>query len=68
MLTFIKTIFQALKILEELTEAGAITPTLLRNLSILYDLRQDIGKKAKTKLVYALKEQGIKALETYDFL
>ncbi|KAI8133656.1 hypothetical protein DUD61_002664 [Geotrichum candidum] len=58
----------ALKILEELTEAGAITPTLLRNLSILYDLRQDIGKKAKTKLVYALKEQGIKALETYDFL
>lgn len=51
-----------------MTEKGIISPTLLVNLSILYDLRQEIGKKAKTQLIYVLKEKGYQALETYEFL
>ena len=45
-----------------------ISPTLLMNLSILYDLRQEIGKKAKNQLLHVLKEKGYQALESYEFL
>lgn len=59
---------KSISTLEELTEQGLISTTLLVNLSILYDLRQEIGKKAKTQLLYALKEKGYKALESYEFI
>lgn len=58
----------AISLLEELTEQGMISSALLVNLSILYDLRQEIGKKAKTQLLHVLKEKGYQALETYEFL
>lgn len=59
---------EAITLLEDMTEKGMISSTLLLNLSILYDLRQEVGKKAKTQLLYVLKDKGYQALETYEFL
>lgn len=58
----------AMSLLENLVLTGVIKSTVLMNLSILYDLQQDAGRKLKNQLLVALKDQGFQALENYDFL
>lgn len=58
----------AVSLLEGLVFAGVISPTVMTNLSILYDLQQEAGRKMKNNMLIELRKQGYLALENYDFL
>lgn len=59
----------AISILEDLVFQGnVISPVIMTNLSILYDLQQEVGRRMKNRLLVELKNQGYLALENYDFL
>lgn len=62
-------ILASIDILQDLVFQGnVISPAIMTNLSILYDLRQEAGRRMKNRLLVELKNQGYLALENYDFL
>lgn len=61
-------LLESISLLEQMALTGVISPTVLVNLCILYDLKEEVGRKLKNNLLTALREQGFQALENYDFL